>query len=352
MVDRELSSFTRSLMKIGSRRGDPNRPVSLWREMDNLRGFPEETAVVILRTTGCAWYRYSSCTMCGYFNDVSPAVTRENLMEQIRFLSSSISDIKVLKVFTSGSFLDPLEIPPDVRDFFFSMLGSVEKFLVESRTEYLTKKNLDALTTMGSALRIAIGLESSNDILVEKSINKGTTFAKFKEAATVVRDAGLETRTYLLFKPPFISELSAIEDALKSISDASPYSHDISVNPMNIQRNTLVEYLWKRALYRPPRLISLARVLMESLKKGIRVVSYPTAGNRIRGVHDDNQNAELLKAIYEASLTGSYSRLEDILSSMDMDSYMREMEIEEMLPMASDYGRMVDRLFSSSIAIP
>ena len=352
MVDRNLSAFTKSLMRMGSRKGDPDRPVSLWREKDNLNGLPEETAVVIFRTTGCSWYRFSSCTMCGYFNDIDPGVTKENLIKQIDYVKESIGNTKALKVFTSGSFLDPLEFPIDAREYFFSVLqDTVDKFLVESRNEYITRKNLENVSSYGKRIRIAIGLESSNDLIIERSVNKGSSFSKFREAASTVRDMGMESRAYLLFKPPFISEKAAIEDTMKSVGDAAPFVTDLSVNPMNIQKNTLVEYLWKRALYRPPRLLSVARILMESLKNGYRVVSYPTAGNRERGAHDEEQNADLLKAIYDASLTQDYRILEEILNSIDISLYLNELDIEDKQLFQSDYGRMVSRISSSSVSI-
>jgi len=38
----------------------------------------------------------------------------------------------------------------------------------------------------------------------------------------------------------------------------------ISLNPTNVQRNTAVEYLWKRKQYRPAWLWSMVEILKES----------------------------------------------------------------------------------------
>lgn len=352
MIDRELAEFTRKLMKVGSKPGDPDTPVSMWREMDRLRGKPEETAVVIFRTRGCSWYNFSSCTMCGYFNDVSTEVKEENIMKQIDKVSGSIGDTKILKIFTSGSFLDPLEVPLKVREYFFDTLsGRVEKFLIESRTEYLTQKNLSAGMDKSLNIRIAIGLESSDDYVIRNSINKGSSFVKFTDASRASRELGYEVRTYLLFKPLFLSEIKSIVDMKKSIRDAAPYSDDISVNPMNIQKNTLVEYLWKKALYRPPRLWSIADILVDSLKNGFNVVSYPTGGNRQRGAHNESGDAKLLNLIFEASLNQEYEKLQEYMELSDLSLYRRQLEIEDSQAFQTDYSTLVKRLSSLSASV-
>ncbi len=347
MINRELAEYTKNLMKVGSKPGDSGSPVSMWRETDRLRGKPEETAVVIFRTRGCSWYNFSSCTMCGYFNDVSRSVSEEDLMKQIDSVVSSINGVEILKVFTSGSFLDPIEIPVSVRQYFFDSLnGKIDKFLIESRTEYLNQKNLETFMSPDYSVRIAIGLETSNDELIRDSINKGSTFAKFRDSATAARKLGYEVRTYLLFKPPFISEKRSMEDMMQSVKDAAPYSDDISINPMNIQKNTLVEHLWKKGLYRPPRLWSVARLLVDSLRSGYSVVSYPTGGNRLRGAHNSAGDNSLLKLIFDASLNQDPSELEKYMEKSDLETYLNDLEIEALQPMQTDYFRMVERMSS------
>ncbi len=352
MLNRELAGFTKKLMKVGSKPGDTDAPVSMWREMDRLRNEPEETAVVIFRTRGCSWYNFTSCTMCGYFNDVSLSVTQEDLMKQIDRVNSGLGDVKVLKVFTSGSFLDAQEVPVPVREYFFDALaGKVEKFLIESRTEYLNAKNLSDSMDSSLNVRIAIGLESSNDDLIKNSINKGSTFSKFVDSATTARKLGYEVRTYLLFKPPFLSELRSMKDTMQSIRDAAPYSDDISINPMNIQKHTLVEYLWKKGLYRPPRLWSVAKLLADSLNSGYSVVSYPTGGNRERGAHNRKSDSKLLNIIFNASLNQDSKELNEYISSIDLTEYENEIAVEDAQPLQTDYTTLVKRIASLSAKI-
>ncbi len=94
-------------------------------------------------------------------------------------------------------------------------------------------------------------------------------------------------KTYLLLKPPFLSEEEALEGAVLSIKDAAPYSDTISVNPMNIQNFTFVRYLWKEGLYVPLGLGTLLEVLKQGdpvLGDGCRLMSALTGTGTESGV--------------------------------------------------------------------
>lgn len=352
MINREYASSIKQLMPERDRDRDLDRPVSLWKELDRIRGFPEQTTVVIFKTRGCSWFNFSSCSMCGYFNDVSSKVSTEDLLKQVDHMTSSLSGSKVLKVFTSGSFLDPIEVPIEVREYFYDSIdGKVEKVLVESRTEYITEKNLASMPGYSVPTRVAIGLESSDDYIMKYSVNKGSSFRKFIDSVNALKKLRLELRTYLLFKPPFISEADAIVDSLKSIRDVLPYSSDVSINPMNIQKNTMVEKLWKAGLYRPPRLWSLAEVLLRSSNPDVPVVSYPTGGDKLRGVHNEGHDRVLLDLIFKCSLSQDFTELEEYYKSGERNEYSSRVNVENSMLFQGDYARLANRLSTSSTFI-
>ena len=352
LINRELANEIKSLMPTFPRVNDSNKPVSMWTEKDRLRGYPEATAVVIFRTAGCSWYRFSSCSMCGYFNDISPNVSIDQLKKQIDSLAAFIGDIKVLKVFTSGSFLDPMEFPTEARNYFLEKIsGKISKLLVESRTEYITRENLSEFKDSGIDTMIAIGLETANDDIMKNIINKGSTFRKYLNAAEVTSSLSMELRTYLLFKPLFLSEKNAIADILESISKVSGITDDVSVNPMNIQRNTLVEKYWKKGMYRPPRLWSIAKILLESRGNGCEVISYPTGGNSIRGAHNDAVDKKLLELIYTSSLEQNFEELEKYYGDTDHGNYGLYLDMEDKMPVQHESATMKNRLVSSDQTI-
>ncbi len=64
---------------------------------------------------------------------------------------------------------------------------------------------------------MAIGLETSSDLIRKHSINKGFTFRDFVNAAEVAKVNGVAVKTYLMLKPPFLSEKQALEDIVTSV---------------------------------------------------------------------------------------------------------------------------------------
>lgn len=352
MIDRNLALKVKSLMPSRERDTDGSRPVSMWNEMDRLRGKPEETSVVIFRTRGCSWYDFSSCSMCGYFNDVNTKVTVDDLKRQIDRAYEFMERTKILKVFTSGSFLDRREMPLEAYNYFLEKMSEkVEYLLVESRTEYVTDETMKSLRNYGIDTRIAIGVESTDDSVITKSVNKGSTFAKFKAAADVVNKNDLDLRSYLLLKPPFMPEEEAVQDAIRSVMDCAPYSRDVSVNPMNIQKNTLVEKLWKQGLYRPPWLYSICRVLLETRDADTEVLSYPTGGDRERGSHNDNRDGELVKLIFKSSLDQDFSELERYYNAQDKTLYEAHLNLESGLPVQYNTDSLIRKMSTGAVQI-
>ncbi len=236
------------------------KPLSCWVEKERLDGKIVGCLTVILRARGCRWNR---CLMCGFprFD-----VGEEDLKKQIDYaLRKFLRDdgILILKIFTSGSFFDDREIPPSFREYVYSKVEEmgIKKLIVESRPEFVF--NCDAFGR-NFEVEIGIGLETSNDEIRELCVNKGFTFRDYADAAKYILDRGGKVRTYLLLKPPFLSEFEAIEDCLKSVMDCSKFSNTVSINPVYIPRGSYIEKLWKAGIYRPPWLWSAVEVLKKS----------------------------------------------------------------------------------------
>ena len=138
---------------------------------------------------------------------------------------------------------------------------------------------------------IAIGLESVNDYIRNNYINKGVLFKDFKNVLKRCKERDIGVKVYLLFKPPFLNEQAAIDDCSYSIKELIKLGvNSISINPMNIQKGTLVEYLWFQNRYRPPWWYSLFKcirksVAQEDLKK-VRLLSDPSGAGTKRGIHN------------------------------------------------------------------
>ena len=95
--------------------------------------------------------------MCGYIYDNPIEPTSEELKNTISQVKKIImekreeNDFDVIKIFTSGSYLDIFEIPLAIqKDLleFISQVPGIEEITIESRPEYVTPEALDMLDSL------------------------------------------------------------------------------------------------------------------------------------------------------------------------------------------------------------
>jgi hypothetical protein len=321
------------------RKRKPSEPEAVWKEKDMSSGRTVNAMVVIMRTSGCAWAKTGGCTMCGYGQASMNGVTPEDLMKQIDDVLRRYDNEPFVKIYTSGSFLDDNEVPPNVREKIFDSFKGAERILFESRPEFV---NDDVLRTIPKNVTVALGLESSNPEVLEVSIRKGFTPEDSRIAGLKIKNAGLKVRTYVLLKPLYLSEKEAIEDAVSSIRFADEFSDEISVNPVNVQKFTLIERIWKKGGYRPPWIWSLIEVLKRSEKINARVMSSPSGGGTQRGVHNCGIcDKDVLNAVEKYSFSRNIKDIETV--SCDCKKKWNDvMAFEIMLGTSSDIVRTMD----------
>jgi len=311
-----------------------------WKEKDMSSGRTVDAMVMIMRTNGCAWAKNGGCTMCGYASASSSNVTSEDLMRQLDQAMKKYNGEPFVKIYTSGSFLDENEVPKDVRNAIFDKFKDAERILFESRPEFVTK---DVLKTIPKNVTIALGLESSNQDVLKVSIKKGFTPEDSKKAGMMIKKAGLTVRTYLLLKPLYLNERDAIEDAISSVRFASEFSDEISINPVNVQKFTLIERIWKKGDYRPPWIWSLIEVMERCAGTvNARLMSSPSGGGTQRGVHNcgtcDN---DALNAVERFSFSQNIKDLK-VNPCQCRRTWSSLMDSETMLGTASDVMRAID----------
>lgn len=265
--------------------------------------------------------------MCGYNNEEK---SDESVLSQIERALMQYKGEEVIKIFTSGSFLDTKEISREERMKIFEALPDVD-ITIETRPEFVTEKALEDLK--GRSVEIAIGLESASDEVLHDCVNKGFSVSDFLKAAKKIREKKLRVKAYLLLKPPFLSENEALEDLKRSIDFCANCADTISINPVNVQKGTTVEKLWFEGRYRPPWLWSLVDALIYSqryLEKTI-VTSMPAGGGSRRGVHNCfSCDREILKAIDRCRISQDYEALQDLRceciekwrDSLDLERYV------------------------------
>ena len=302
---------------------DASKPVTVYKTPENLPdGTPCTAATVILRTKGCVWWWKSGCTFCGYFNDVRDDVTAEDMFsqwEEAKRVTSDFRDCKMVKVYTSGTFFEDRENPPEWQEHVLRETYQMGLHLVvEAQAQMCTPEKLEWVAERHPGCTVAIGLEAYDNTVLRFHANKGFSLKQWHKAVEILRDNSLRVKTYLLFKPPFMSEGDALEHTISWVSEVSKISDEVSINPMNIQRGTIVDRLFRNREYRPPWLWSLVEMIIRThddvSKTDCWVIVHPTAGGKSRGSHNCGScDSKVVAAIERYSVSGNlgeFNRLE------------------------------------------
>ena len=275
-LNRELRE--RSLGRIDKK--SPRKLAASWSSEDLLYSGPGRSIFMVLPTPGCAWALSDSggCTMCSYVAD-SPLETvtaeellgifHEHLEKQIQ--REALESPTAVKLFVSGSFLNPEEVPVKARQGILMALGDypeIEEVVVESRPEYVTREVLreccEALP--GKIFEVSMGLETWDERRRLNIINKGFSNEEFERAVSIIQELKSEypvrSKVYLLVKPILTSEKEAISDAIQSAEYAEQSGVDrVSFCPSTIHKGTLMEMLWRKGSYQPPWIWSVIEII-------------------------------------------------------------------------------------------
>ncbi|WP_435333856.1 archaeosine biosynthesis radical SAM protein RaSEA [Haloarchaeobius sp. TZWWS8] len=274
---------------------DPHQPTRVWLDEDNTPSGVYQSLTIILNTGGCRWARAGGCTMCGYVAESveGGSVSHEALMDQIQVCldhEAEEADEKsgLIKIYTSGSFLDEREVPAETRQAIAETFGDRERIVLESLPDFVSQSKLEEFTEQGLDTDVAVGLETATDRVRHDCVNKYFDFADFEAACEEAISADAGVKAYLLMKPPFLSEPEALEDMISSVRRCAGVEgcHTVSMNPCNVQRYTMVDELFFRGGYRPPWLWSVAKVLEETADEDVIVVSDPVGHGSERGPHN------------------------------------------------------------------
>ena len=249
--------------------------------------------------------------MCGYVAESvdGGTVAHEDLMTQVETCleherQHADEEAGLVKIYTSGSFLDEREIPAETRAAIAETFADRDRMVVESLPDFVDRDRVRDFTERGIHTDVAVGLETATDRVRHDAVNKYFDFAEFEAACQETLAAGAEraategssepdtpsagVKAYLLMKPPFLAEPDAVADMKRSVRRCAGVEgcHTVSMNPCNVQRHTMVEELYHDGGYRPPWLWSVCEVLEATADVDAIVVSDPVGHGSDRGPHN------------------------------------------------------------------
>ncbi|WP_083771772.1 archaeosine biosynthesis radical SAM protein RaSEA [Methanocaldococcus infernus] len=283
---------------------------------------------IILKTKGCS---YRECVMCSYYLDSHKEVKDKEIIEQFEYAINKFKDFDMVKIFTSGSFLDDKEISKDVRDYILKRLSelNLKEIHIESRVEFITEDRLEELKDYNVV--IGLGIESFNE-RVREVLNKGVSNEEIVRAISLIKKYKLTPKAYLLIKPPFLTESDAIKDAIYSGNKALELGCIVSFCPLTVHKDTLVEYFYKKGEYSPPFLWTVLEVL-KNVRDGL--VRCDTSGfGSLRGASNRCKcDREIIEKIKKFNLTQNREVLEHSCECKKLWEVFLETEKRNIVPL-------------------
>lgn len=226
--------------------------------------------IIGLRTLGCSWGRKAGggCIHCKIpFSQIRSDDTNAILASLIEdYRQYDFTDTPVLCLYTPGSFFDDHELPATTRKEILNIISEnsqLDMLVLESRPDHICEEKIAQLRDILPNIRIEVGLglDSSNDHVRNTILNKGIKFKSYSEACQILNKYDVEVLTYVLIKPPYLSEKDCIIDGIETSRTAFSYgSKAVSLEPLNVQNDTIIHELYKKGLYRPPWLWSIISI--------------------------------------------------------------------------------------------
>lgn len=241
-----------------------------------------DRVMIVLRSNGCQHYKTNGgCSMCAHLNGapLMEKITHENYVMQWNSVIDgsfnesattrfNLNDYPVVCVYNLGSLLNPEEISFDTVKYIFASLNEykgVKKVIIESRAEYVTEDALSAIREVyDGVVEVGIGVESTDYLVRELCHHKAIDDTKIiTDAVEMLHRFNMKALAYVNFKPVFLTESEAIDDAIKTSVDCfSKFHFDaVSVEPTSLQENSLANFMYDLGLYRVPWLWSLRDII-------------------------------------------------------------------------------------------
>lgn len=238
--------------------------------------------MIVLRANGCEHYKKNGgCSMCSHFNgtDRNSNITTEDYMKQWDSVVNgesleqkntkfNLNDYPVVCVYNLGSLLNEKEISNKAVEYIFKSLNNfkkIEKVIIESRAEYVTEEALNNIKNVyrNGIVEVGIGVESTSNIIREICHHKGLEDLNIvKTAINNLHKNNFKALAYINFKPIFLTESEAIEDAIKTAIDCFKMGFDaVSIEPTSLQDYSLANHLYQLGQYRVPWLWSVRDVV-------------------------------------------------------------------------------------------
>jgi len=274
----------------------------------NIKGRQGQRLMTVYRTIGCTYDKDSKgCTMCDFAAYADPRTTSEHIIKQHSQPLETLTNMEYIHydLLTLGNFYNDKEITPELRAYMLKSLSAIpelKRVLTESRRQHLTEEKLRTAKEClrsDQTLEFALGYESVDPYIRNTILNKGTPEKHLDESLQICKQAGVDFVSYVLIKPHTLTERQGIKEAVDTaihvLSKAEQYGvyARIAFEPVFVTKGKIIEDLWRNGEYVPPKLWSVAQVIIETAE---RLGVENTKGRLFVGLSDENLSEKRMTA--------------------------------------------------------
>lgn len=264
---------------ILERRGE-RAPVDLQRpqawfleeEATDRAGHRASVLTVLLTSRECPW----RCLMCDLWKHTVPGRVPPGAIPAQLGVALADEAVRkaaptVIKLYNSGSFFDPLAVPPGDYGRIAAQLTRFERVIVECHPALVGPRVARlpaAFAEVGARpprLEVAMGLETAHPDVLQR-LNKRLTLDGFRRAADWLRDHEVDLRAFVLIQPPFLEPDAALEWAVRSTEFAFDCGAAVVTLIPTRAGNGALEALRAGGAFREPELGLVERALEAGLR--------------------------------------------------------------------------------------
>lgn len=229
-------------------------------------GRVEEVATVFLTNRECPF----RCLMCDLWkNTTVDSVPVGAIPHQMDYALEHLPNAQHIKLYNSGNFFDSKAIPLQDWPAIVDRVRNFKSMIVENHPRLCGEDCLvfrDLLAAYDVELEIALGLETVHPDVLPR-LNKQMTLDDFSRAAGFLRSEGIRLRTFILLRPPFLSEEEGVDWAMRSID----FAFDAGVSCCSVvptrAGNGILDDLAVNGLFASPQLESMETVQEQGIQR-------------------------------------------------------------------------------------
>lgn len=258
------SLTTRDILAVRGpkNRVDLTRPYAFLSEDErSTAGVVEAVSTLFLTNRECPFH----CLYCDLWKNTTEESLAPGLIPaQIEFALAQLPPARHIKLYNSGNFFDPRAIPVEDHPRIAELVQGFHTVIVENHPRLTDQRAVEFNKRIPGEFEIALGLETIHPEVLPR-LNKGMTLDDFDRAAGFLLQHQIETRAFILLRPPYLTEEQGVEWALKSIEHAFAQGVRVCCVIPTRDGNGIMEQLGREGHYAPPPLSSLERVLEAAL---------------------------------------------------------------------------------------